>query len=74
MDIEVWLANNEPSVEFFAIDELINWDLPIENKRPIFESIVAAGHLRLGSKFVSGAIMDLQINKVTLMDDPFGFS
>jgi hypothetical protein len=59
VDIDIWLRNNEPSIEFFAIDELVNWELPIENKRPIFKNIAAAGHLKIGTKFVTGAIMDL---------------
>lgn len=63
-----------PYLEFFALEEVMNWNLPIQNKRPIFESIAPAGVINIGSKFASGAQMRLQINKVTLNDDPLGFS
>ena len=73
-DIELWLADKNPYLQFFAIKETINWDLPISNKKPIFENVVHAGAIYIGDKFTTGTIMDLEVNKVTLKDDPFGFS
>ena len=54
-----WIEENAPRFELNFIEETVNWNLPISNKRPVFESVRYAGSFVLNDNWVTAGIMDL---------------
>jgi hypothetical protein len=69
-DYENWLKKTTPRIDLSTFHEIVNWDLPIEDKRPIFKNIVRRGFINLSNVMVTSGSFSLEINKVIMNDDP----